>query len=299
MPHVEYSDQNIKYYIDGYLNHALEAYYKYVHRKEQDNSFIVAGREGRGKTTLAIQILKRQDPTFNEERIFTNSEELIKALEKAEPFQGFLYDEAQEFTSRAALSRLNRNLVRALSMMRVKRLFIGFCIPSFFELEKYAAIHRTEFLIEVFTHKGRWGFFKYWSWKKKKELYLLGKKTYDYKKVKPNFFGRFTKDFIVDFEKYNKRKLESIQRALTKDAVVDKKGYYNEYVKRFQDFYKSIIIVLLEHKQSYEEIVIKVNEVLKTFNSDFKFNKSFISRAVNDYNNQSLSYNNEEEENEL
>ena len=41
-------------------------------------------------------------------------------------------------------------------------------------------------------------------------LYIAGKKFYDYKKVRPNFRGRFSNNYPLDEEAYRKKKDESL-----------------------------------------------------------------------------------------
>lgn len=206
---VKYGDK--EGYMDGYLSTNLELYKKMV-KDKHDLIFVVVGREGFGKSTLAAEVLKYLDPTFDLDRCYMNGDDFIQALKDAnEPFKAYLYDEGQEFTSRGAMTEFNKVLVQVLSRVRSKQLYVGICIPSFFELDKYPAIHRSNFLLEVYNHNAKRGFFKFWNWEKKKDLYILGKKFYNYNVVGANFIGRFT-DSAFPFDKtaYNKKKETSM-----------------------------------------------------------------------------------------
>lgn len=203
------------WYVDGYLLANLQLYQKLV-KKDRDCPFILSGMEGEGKTTLGATICKTFDPSFNIDRCFFDGDSFLKALidaDENDQYKAYMYDEAQEFTSRGAMSAFNKKLIEVLSKIRAKNLYICLCIPSFFELEKYASIHRTRFLIEVYSVKGDRGFFKFWNWERKKLLYLKGKKNYDYNTMKANFIGTFTDSaFPFDKAEYNVRKFASMAR---------------------------------------------------------------------------------------
>jgi len=199
-------------YIDGYLHKNLELYQKMV-KGNRDFVILASGKEGDGKSVLMAGILKRLDPTFNLDRCFLNGEDFLKALVDArEPFKAYMFDEGQEFTSRAAMSRFNKALVQVLSKIRAKQLYIGICIPAFHELDKYAAVHRSHCLLQVYTKKGRRGFFNFWNWEKKKKLYWQGKQNYDYNCVPANFNGKFTyNSFPFDQKEYDQKKFDSME----------------------------------------------------------------------------------------
>lgn len=198
-------------HMDGYLKGNLDLYKKMV-RNKRDLVFVGTGREGEGKTVLVSSILKYLDPSFNLDRCYLDGEEFTKAIIAAkEPFKAYMYDEGQEFTSRSAMSKFNKMLVQVLSKCRAKQLYIGICIPSFFELDKYPAIHRSSFLVQVYSTKGIRGRFLFWNWDKKKMLYMLGKKAYDYNVVKSNFMGVFNyRSFPFHQAEYDEKKFESM-----------------------------------------------------------------------------------------
>lgn len=199
--------------MDSYLTDNLNLYKKMVENK-RDLIFISSGREGEGKSTITAGILKYLDPSFSLDRVYMDGESFIKALAEAkEPFKAYMFDEGQEFTSRSAMSRFNKFLVQVLSKVRAKQLYIGICIPSFFELDKYAAIHRSSFLINVYSKDGERGYFVFWNWEKKKLLYLWGKKNYDMNCVKGNFHGMFSKSvFPFDEKLYDEKKFAAMEK---------------------------------------------------------------------------------------
>lgn len=210
---VNYGDK--KGYIDGLFLNNIRIYQKLV-KQDRDNIGIYCGEEREGKSRMMNKTLKFLDPTYNLDRCAFNGKDFLELIRKTkEPYKGIGWDEAQEFTSRASISKFNKTMVQALSLIGAKNLYIGICLPSFFELEKYAAIHRSHFLIRVYSVEGERGRFEFWGKEKKKLLYLKGKKAYDYKIVKPNFRGRFTKDpFPFDEKEYQDKKMDAMESGL-------------------------------------------------------------------------------------
>lgn len=261
---------NNKAYMDGYLKSNLDLYKKMV-KKNRDLIFITSGREGEGKSVLTAGVLKYLDPSFNLDRCYTKGDDFIRALAEAdEPYKAYMFDEGQEFTSRSAMTRFNKFLVKVLSKVRAKQLYIGICIPSFFELDKYAAIHRSSFLLNVYSKKGRRGQFMFWNWEKKKILYLKGKKSYDYNCVKTNFHGSFAKKmFPFDEKEYDEKKFEAM--ASISEELEEKKTR----LKVQRDALISYLYKVVGLKQ------IEVSEILEK--SGYSLNQNTISVICNNY----------------
>ena len=210
--------------MDGFLKANLDLYKKLV-KKDRDNIQIVSGREREGKSTLMNANLKYLDPTYNLSRCCFDGNSFVEAIKNnTKPYQAIGWDEAQEFTSRASISKFNRNMIQALSLIGTKNLFIGICIPSFFELDRYPAIHRSNCLLRVYSVDGDRGRFQFYNEEKKKLLYIKGKKFYDYNQVKQNFSGRFTKEvFPFDKKEYDKKKMDAMESGLNFDKIKQSK----------------------------------------------------------------------------
>ena len=211
-------------YMDGFLKANLDLYKKLV-KQDRDNIQIVSGREREGKSTLMNANLKYLDPTYNLSRCFFNGEDFVEAIKNNKTqYQSYGWDEAQEFTSRSAISKFNKNMIQALSLIGTKNLFIGICIPSFFELDRYPAIHRSNCLLRVYSVDGDRGRFQFYNESKKKLLYIKGKKFYDYTQVKPNFSGRFTKNiFPFNKKEYDRKKMDAMESGLNFDRIKQSK----------------------------------------------------------------------------
>jgi hypothetical protein len=196
-----------QYSMDGYLHKNLTTA-KIVVKKDWDMLFVVDGIEGGGKSVLAQQMAKYFDYDFNIDKVVftpTNFEEVVKAANK---YSCIVYDEAfAGLSSRAAMSKVNKSLVKMLTEIRQKNLFIIIVLPTFFDLDKYVALWRSRALIHIYKGRGfKRGFFSFYSYDKKKQLYVNGKKYYNYSKPSPNFVGRFRNHYTVDKDEYKKKK---------------------------------------------------------------------------------------------
>lgn len=211
-----------QYYMDGYLRQGY-AKAKNVVSKDWDWVMLIDGGEGAGKSVIAQQGAHEVDPTINLERITFTPEEFKTAVINAKKYQAIIYDEAYTgLSSRGTMSDINKTLVSMLAEIRQKNLFVFIVMPTFFDLDRYVAIWRSRGLIHVYTDKGYGrGYFSYYNKDKKKNLYILGKKFYDYKKPRPNFRGRFTNQYVVNEEEYRKKKLKALSEHKTKAQSLD------------------------------------------------------------------------------
>lgn len=95
-------------------------------------------------------------------------------------------------------------------------------LPEFFDLPKGIALNRSVFLLDVgyssdketglFTR----GYFKFFSRRAKKWLYIKGKKNLDYNASGYDFNGRFYRFYPIDEQEYKKVKQEALSRRETK-----------------------------------------------------------------------------------
>jgi len=184
-------------------------------RQKSDNDLflIIDGPEGSGKSVFAQQVGFYLDPSLTVDRIAFNSKDFKNKISEAKKDQCIIFDEAMKgLHSRSATSALNKMLVELFSEMRQDNLIIIIVLPTFFELDKYPAIHRSFFLLHTYLYKLKRGYFKFYNFQDKKFIYLKGKRTYDYSISKPRFKGRFTKFYTVDEDLYKKRKRNAYKR---------------------------------------------------------------------------------------
>lgn len=206
------------YYLDGYLKANLDASIKDVKRRDFDKFILVTGKEGSGKTTLSTQIATYFDPTFNLSRMCFTPEQFLEAVETAKRFQAIVFDETVwGLGSRSAMTKVNRVLIKVMSEMRSKNLFVIMCIPNFFMMDWYVAAHRSTGLLYIYQ-RGRFGSYDYPT---KKTLYLKGRKIHSYN-TSPNFTGRFVKYFTLDKEEYEKKKQEAVNTFIAEKRLEKK-----------------------------------------------------------------------------
>ena len=201
-----------EYYMDGYLQENMDTAKKVI-KEDWDMMFVYDGAEGAGKSTKAIQDAYYCDPTLTVDRITFTPFAFRDAILAATQYQAVVYDEAYSgLSSRGAMSLVNKSLVSMLTEIRQKNLFVFIVLPCYFDLDKYVALWRSRLLIHVYTAKGfKRGYFSFYNTERKKEMYMLGKKLYEYNKGKPNFKGRFTKYFPLDIDQYKKLKAKALK----------------------------------------------------------------------------------------
>ncbi|MGC8885525.1 MAG: hypothetical protein ACP5KK_03485, partial [Candidatus Nanoarchaeia archaeon] len=68
----------------------------------------------------------------------------LEEIDKAEKGDVIVWDEAAVAGSRNAMSIVNKILYAVAAEVRQKNLFIILVLPTFFELEKYFAVHRSK-----------------------------------------------------------------------------------------------------------------------------------------------------------
>jgi len=213
-------DKIIKYYLDARLKNSLdEKVIPDLQKKDKDCFIAIDGEEGSGKSTFAFQIGKYVDPTLDLSRVVFDAEGFRQAIFKAKKGQCVIFDEAfTGLSSRASLSSMNRVLISLMMQMRQKNLFVILVLPTFFLLDKYAAIWRVRALIHVYESSGRRGYFRLYNRRLKKYLYLMGKATYSYGgskwKAKTRFKGRFYGVFALGDSKIEQKYRDNKGKAL-------------------------------------------------------------------------------------
>lgn len=202
-----------KFYVDGYLKANLEMA-KDVIKNDWDMIFLYDGVEGGGKSVKAMQDAFYCDSSFCLDRVAFTPNEFRKAVMGASQYQAVVYDEAfTGLSSREAMGSINRVLVKMLAEIRQRNLFVFIVMPTFFDLDKYAALWRSRALIHVYTAENfERGYFAFYNIDAKKDLYIHGKKFYSYKFPTPNFIGRFYDYYVVDEVEYRKRKKDALTK---------------------------------------------------------------------------------------
>jgi len=241
-------------YVDGYLKTNLDELNQLVINDWDGVGFLI-GYEGDGKSSLAFQIALYLDAGFTLDQIVFNKDQFEEAVDKAPPGTCIVWDESDELGA-SWQSGLLQAMKRKFKRIRSKNLFILLVTPTIFDLNKYFVIHRTRFVIEVYSKGIERGFFKFFNRSRKKTLYIKGKKEWDMNVVKSNFFGSFTKlpvGFPIDMEEYNTKKDRAMQDNIQPQPGVRKDQVIKEYrkgcVSRYSIACDQAKIPLLHKKQ--------------------------------------------------
>ncbi len=202
------------YSIQRELLEALDTIKKSVLTQNNDFLFIIDGKVGLGKTTLSLQLALYLNPKFKLSQVCFTPKQLMDTIIKAPKGSAIILDEAMTLNARNSMTEWNKRVNDLLSRIRSHNLFIILNLPSAFDLDRSIILHRASLLIHCYSPTfGKKGYYKVYHEieDRLKTLYLLGKKMYSYKKPQPNFEGWFSKCFVIDEVKYNRKKDDAIE----------------------------------------------------------------------------------------
>ncbi|MFW6130315.1 MAG: hypothetical protein ACOC56_03950, partial [Atribacterota bacterium] len=258
--------KEVSYFIEPWIKNRFDnKIIPDLEKKDKDCIIAFDGKEGSGKSFLAIQWCKYIDPSFNLSRVVFTPEEFREAIYRAKKGQAILFDEAfTGFSSRSALSGVNRTLISLMMQIRQKNLFIGIVLPTFFLLDKYISLFRTRVLVHVYENKGRRGFFRVYS-SKKKRLLIMNKdsRTYSYgvrSKKKGRFYGVFALGDNEEEKKYKDKKMKALEHS-------EKNPMTSAQVKYREQRDLMLYILRKELKLPYRQI----ETLLNSFNFDISY----------------------------
>ena len=228
--------RKVDFYIDPVLRKELDKVRYRVLEKDFDFVTVVDGREGSGKSVCALQMGAYLDPNFSLDNVVFTSEEFIKKIKDPKNKKGacIVLDEAfNAINSRASMTEVNRSMGAVATEMRQKNLFVIIVLPSFFDLDKQFAIHRSSSLIHVYLKDNvERGQFLIFPRSKKLHLYLNGKKTYNYSKPKsPLPACRFTNHYTVNEKEYRQKKALAFKKRTVSNQARNWLNQRNAYIK--------------------------------------------------------------------
>lgn len=182
---------------------------KSLKKTNQDRVYIVDGREGTGKSTWALQQAAALEPGLLDDpkefasRIVFSPEAFLNAARNVKNGV-IIFDEAfRGMSSRAALSKTNKELVQSLMEMRQQNNIVFLILPSIFLLDIYPAMFRSNGLFNMYINKKSqkrcWRFYNY---NDKNSIYQMGlKKGWKYVLRSPwkgNFYNNFPKGNVLE-----------------------------------------------------------------------------------------------------
>lgn len=222
--------------IDNVMRKDLDDVRNRVLKHDRDWVGLIDGEEGVGKSVLAQQIALYLDPNFTLDNIVFTSDEFLKKIKDPNTKKGscILLDEAfNAANSRGSMSEVNRSMVGVATEMRQKNLFIIIVLPSFFDLDRYFALWRCRALFHVyFTDGEEERRYIVFPKKEKKQLYLLGKKTYSYAKPHAPYPAcKFNNYYVVNEYDYRFKKSEAFKRRTVSNQARNWLNQRNAYIK--------------------------------------------------------------------
>ena len=187
-------EKEISYHIDKKLRLKWEKLREgKLSKKDEDRCYLIDGRERSGKSVFALQQAKYIDPSFDLSRVCFTPDSFLEQIRNAKPGQVVVFDEAfRGLSSKGAQSKVNKKIIQALMEVGQRNLIIFIVLPTFFLLEMYAAVLRSNALFHIYKDKRGGRAFRIYNYNKKSLLYNTGKKkgfSYSFPKVKHT--GRF------------------------------------------------------------------------------------------------------------
>ena len=213
----------INYYIPPEIKEQLDSSKRIVKEADQDRVFIITGREGSGKSWLAMQLAGYLDPTFSLDDVCFTSETFGKRIREVNKFKGIVFDESfSGLSSKGALSKENKKLIKILIECRQRNLFLFIVLPSIFILDRYVALFRSHSLFntQISRRDFKNRYYKVYNFQNKHLLYILGQKYMSYNKPKIwkkyRFYGKLP--LSISKEEYQKKKSDSFkEKAVEED----------------------------------------------------------------------------------
>lgn len=194
-------------------------------KHDEDRVYIVDGRERSGKSVFAIQQASYLDPLFSVDNICFTPEDFVEKIRTCEKGRVIIFDEAfRGLSSAASRSKVNQMIKQAMMEMGQKNLIIFIVLPSFFLLDIYAAMLRSNALFHVYrSKKGKRGFYRVYNYKKKAMLYQAGlKKGWSYDKPQSKFKGRFYNKYPINEDLYRNKKEKSLNTIAKEEKKPEK-----------------------------------------------------------------------------
>jgi hypothetical protein len=216
------TNENRTYYISKILSEKWDKLRNgELQKKDEDRVYLVDGRERVGKSLFTFQQAKYLDPTFNIKRICFTPEEFLDQIRNAPQGSCVVFDEAfRGLSSKATQSKVNKKVVQAMMEVGQRNLIIFIVLPTFFLLELYAAVLRSNALFHIYKDKNGRRRFRLYNFQAKSLLYRNGKKKgFDYSWPRVKLRDRFYGVWPIDEEKYKKKKLSSLKEFETEEEL--------------------------------------------------------------------------------
>lgn len=203
---------------------------------DEDRVYVVDGRERSGKSVFTLQQAYYIDPTIiipeeAKKRIVFNAEDFIRAIKETESTKEetkvIIFDEAfRGLSSRANMSKINKSIIQAMMEMGQKNLVVFIVLPTFFMLDLYPAMLRSNALFHIKKDKNnpKLRTFHVYNYQKKSLLYQIGvRKGWQYKiytRYKGRFYGKYPNgdEFEKLYRSLKRKALDTIEKPIEKES---------------------------------------------------------------------------------
>jgi len=278
--------KNAGFYMNDLLKEQIDVLLKNVIRDWDFTILISGGGEMRvGKSLLGLQIaiywtyqllkLYKIKVPFNvKENIVLNGVDLMNkgtALGEKYKYAVLDYDEAADDLESTKVLRAATQMIKDYLRKAAQYNMLNIIIQSeFFELPKSIALSRSTCLLDVYyvpNENGIFerGYYNFYSRRKKKLLYLRGKKDLNYNCVTGNFNGYFTNFYPVDEQEYRKAK---------RDSIKSWRKFTAQQVKMIETM-KSAFKILYQQGLTHREIAERVSKISK-----YKISHNYVGRLL-------------------
>lgn len=238
--------------MDGWLHKALDLYSRKIVDDMTFLGIIFSStlEVGTGKSVLATQIGEAWTELVNKNHglnipftinnIVWKPKDLIERAFNIPKYSCIILDEWEDASYWSELGMTLRQFFRKCRQLN---LFMICIIPNWFQLPLPYAVSRSAFAIDVkFNNQLDRGFFDFYNFPAKKNLYILGKRTHNYGAWKRTFPGNFVDGYGVDEAEYRKKKYDDMVEydkenpvKLTKSQIEGRMGikYLQSYLKKY------------------------------------------------------------------
>lgn len=262
-------EESKEYSVDIKLRKLWNGLMEKVSKTNSDRVYIVDGRERYGKSTFTFQQACYIEPSLMDSpeklvsRIAFTPQEFLDAVRNTKNGV-IIFDEAfRGLSSRSAMSKVNKSIIQALMEMGQNNNVVFIVLPSFFMLDSYPAMHRSDILFHIYMDKKGGRCFVAYNHADKNKIYQIGLiKGHNYaffSRFRGRFYGKFPggKEFedaylkkkaaalrnmfgeVEKEEEYTPEELEIFkevkERGKTKQRVAIEHGIYPVKVSRIVD----------------------------------------------------------------
>lgn len=195
--------------------------------EDLDAIIIVEGKEGTGKSSLAVKLGYELDISFSLDNIIYSMDIATNLIYSLSPGSVIIWDEAcYDMSRRDAMTKTNKQIIKMAMATRSRNLIHLVCIPHIEDLETYIAERRACYTLSVFMRGKTRGYYniKFPKLYKNKHGAIKTNWITLFKNMR---FKKLPTEIDIEYknrkEKYSRAKLED----LTGQNSTDNR--YNEY----------------------------------------------------------------------